>query len=87
MNSTTEKRSGLTESPDGLPRLDRAVALAAERGIKLILALSNSLPDFGGMDEYNRWLSPGATLCSTMTFISGKICARHSKTGCATWSC
>ncbi|HZI74695.1 MAG TPA: cellulase family glycosylhydrolase, partial [Gemmatimonadales bacterium] len=49
------------ESPDGLPRLDRAVGLAAERGIKLILVLSNSLPDFGGMDQYNRWLSPGET--------------------------
>jgi mannan endo-1,4-beta-mannosidase len=44
------------DGPNGLERLDRAVAGAASRGMKVILALVNSLPDFGGMDQYLRWL-------------------------------
>lgn len=51
------------DGPTGLTRLDRAIALAAERNIRLILVLTNSLPDLGGMDQYVRWLSPsGAPL-------------------------
>jgi mannan endo-1,4-beta-mannosidase len=43
---------------DGLDRLDRAVLACAARGIKVIVVLSNSLADYGGMDQYLRWLSP-----------------------------
>lgn len=43
------------EGPDGLERLDQAVALASERGIRLILTLANYWKDFGGMPEYLRW--------------------------------
>jgi mannan endo-1,4-beta-mannosidase len=51
------------DGDQGLRRLDRAVHLAAARGYKLILTLTNSLPDFGGMDRYLTWLTkPGATL-------------------------
>jgi mannan endo-1,4-beta-mannosidase len=43
--------------PDGLDRLDNAVLGCAARGIRVILVLSNSLPDFGGINQYLRWLS------------------------------
>lgn len=46
----------------GLRRLDRAVASAGARGFRLILVLTNSLPDFGGMDAYLRWFSPEPAL-------------------------
>ncbi len=49
------------ESTDGLARLDRAIALAEQRGIKLILVLTNSMPDFGGMDQYTKWLARNGT--------------------------
>lgn len=45
---------------DGLDRLDAAVLACAARGIRVILTLANSMPDYGGMDQYVRWLSPGA---------------------------
>ena len=41
--------------PDGLDRFDRAVALAAQRGIRLIVPLVNYWPDFGGMGMYAQW--------------------------------
>src|SRR5205823_6320453 len=34
------------DGPNGLERLDRAIALAGERGFRLILALTNNWPDF-----------------------------------------
>jgi mannan endo-1,4-beta-mannosidase len=43
------------DGPDGLDRLDRAVALASDRGLRLILALTNNWPDFGGMPQYVKW--------------------------------
>jgi mannan endo-1,4-beta-mannosidase len=44
----------------GLRRLDRAIALAAARGYRLILVLTNGPPDLGGMDQYLRWMpNPG----------------------------
>ena len=46
----------LREGPFGLDRLDRAVQLAGERGIRLILTLTNHNPDYGGMPQYQRWL-------------------------------
>jgi mannan endo-1,4-beta-mannosidase len=55
-----ENRIVQVDGEQGLRRLDRAVHLASARGYKLILVLTNSLPDFGGMDAYLRWLSPGA---------------------------
>src|SRR6185295_10127494 len=55
-----KKDSGIVQvtGPDGLDRLDHAVLGCAARGIKVILVLTNSLPDYGGMDQYLRWLSP-----------------------------
>ncbi len=44
------------DGPDGLERLDRAVALAGARGLRLILTLTNNWPDFGGMPQYVKWL-------------------------------
>lgn len=45
----------LYESANGLERLDRAVAKAGERGIRLLLTLTNNWPDFGGMPRYCEW--------------------------------
>ncbi|KAI9138340.1 glycoside hydrolase superfamily, partial [Paraphysoderma sedebokerense] len=39
----------------GLGALDRVVAEAKTRGIKLILALTNNWDHYGGMDMYNDW--------------------------------
>jgi mannan endo-1,4-beta-mannosidase len=44
------------DGPNGLQLADRAVALARENGIKLIMPLVNYWPDFGGMDRYCKWL-------------------------------
>ena len=44
------------DGPFGLERLDRAVKLAADRGIRLILTLTNYNPDYGGIPQYARWL-------------------------------
>ncbi len=46
----------LRDSSFGLERLDSAVKLAADRGIRLILTLTNYYPDYGGMPQYQRWL-------------------------------
>ncbi len=47
----------LVDSEAGLVRLDRAVKLAGERGIRLILTLTNYHADYGGLPEYQRWLN------------------------------
>jgi len=66
------------ESATGLARLDRAVALAADRGIKLVLVLTNSLPDFGGMDQYTQWLSPNQqTLFHDEFYDRPDLCAQY----------
>ena len=44
------------EGPDGLGLLDNAVRLAAARGIRLILTLTNANPAYGGIPLYQRWL-------------------------------
>lgn len=44
------------EAPNGLPRLDRAITAAAERGLRVILTLANNWKDFGGMPQYLSWL-------------------------------
>jgi mannan endo-1,4-beta-mannosidase len=41
--------------PDGLGRLDQAIFLAEQRGLRLILPLTNYWPDFGGMTTYCNW--------------------------------
>jgi mannan endo-1,4-beta-mannosidase len=46
----------IREGEYGLDRLDRAVKLAGERGIRLILPLTNYHADYGGMPQYQRWL-------------------------------
>jgi mannan endo-1,4-beta-mannosidase len=46
----------LREGPFGLERLDRAIQLAGDRGIRLILTLTNYNPDYGGIPQYQRWL-------------------------------
>jgi mannan endo-1,4-beta-mannosidase len=45
----------LRQGPFGLDRLDRAVQLAGQRGIRLILTLTNHNPDYGGMPQFQRW--------------------------------
>lgn len=44
------------DGPNGLELLDRAIAMAGERNIKLILPLVNYWDDFGGMNMYAKWL-------------------------------
>jgi mannan endo-1,4-beta-mannosidase len=44
------------EGSCGLERLDRAIKLAGDRGIRLILTLTNHNPDYGGIPQYQRWL-------------------------------
>ncbi len=46
----------LREGALGLERLDRAVKLAGECGIRLILTLTNYWPDYGGMPQYQQWM-------------------------------
>ncbi len=46
----------IREGPFGLERLDRAIKLAGDRAIRLILTLTNHNPDYGGMPQYQRWL-------------------------------
>ncbi|QRW26055.1 Cellulase (glycosyl hydrolase family 5 protein) [Rhizoctonia solani] len=38
---------------NGLKHLDKVVALAEKKGIKLVVALTNNWADYGGMDVYN----------------------------------
>ncbi|MBV9155062.1 MAG: cellulase family glycosylhydrolase [Acidobacteriaceae bacterium] len=46
----------LRDGPSGLGRLDSAINLAGDRGIRLILTLTNYHADYGGMPQYQRWL-------------------------------
>jgi mannan endo-1,4-beta-mannosidase len=45
------------DGANGLELLDRAVALAEARNIRLILPLVNHWDDFGGMNQYVHWLN------------------------------
>jgi mannan endo-1,4-beta-mannosidase len=48
--------SGSAEYSDaGLRGLDRAIALAEEHGMRVILTLANNWKDFGGVPAYLRW--------------------------------
>ncbi len=53
--NSTKKALDYHDGPDGLGRLDRAIALAGARGLRLILTLTNNWPDFGGMPQYVKW--------------------------------
>ncbi|HET9955540.1 MAG TPA: cellulase family glycosylhydrolase [Polyangiaceae bacterium] len=52
---TKALRPAYNDGENGLRRLDYAVAKAAERGLKLILVLTNNWEAFGGMDQYLAW--------------------------------
>src|SRR5687768_7199257 len=45
----------INEGSDGLERLDRAIAAAAQRGMRVILTLTNNWKDFGGIPQYLNW--------------------------------
>jgi mannan endo-1,4-beta-mannosidase len=44
------------DGPDGLQRLDYVVAKAGSLGLKLVIPFTNDWADFGGMDQYVRWV-------------------------------
>jgi mannan endo-1,4-beta-mannosidase len=48
-------RPAYNDGPDGLERLDRLLAGARERGLRVVLTLTNNWRDFGGMDQYVTW--------------------------------
>ncbi len=50
-----QQDSAFNDGANGLERLDQAIALAEEFGIRLILTLANNWPDFGGVPQYLRW--------------------------------
>ena len=43
------------DGPTGLERLDRTIALAETRNLRIILPLVNNWDDFGGMNQYLQW--------------------------------
>lgn len=45
----------VNDGPNGLERLDRAIAKAGARDLRLILTLTNHWKDFGGMPQYVEW--------------------------------
>lgn len=45
------------DGPDGLERLDYAIAKARELGLKVIVTLSNNWLHMGGIPQYNEWFS------------------------------
>jgi mannan endo-1,4-beta-mannosidase len=48
-------RPAYNDGPNGLQRLDYAIAKAGELGLKLVIPFVNNWNDFGGMDQYVRW--------------------------------
>jgi mannan endo-1,4-beta-mannosidase len=44
------------DGPNGLQMLDYVVAKAASLGLKLVIPFTNDWADFGGMDQYVRWV-------------------------------
>jgi mannan endo-1,4-beta-mannosidase len=48
-------RPAYNDGPDGLGRLDRLLAEARERDLRVVLTLTNNWKDFGGMDQYVTW--------------------------------
>lgn len=45
------------DGPDGLQRLDYAIAKAGDLGLKVIVTLSNNWLHMGGIPQYNEWFS------------------------------
>jgi len=43
------------DGPDGLGRLDYVLKAAHDKGIRLVIPLTNNWSDFGGMDQYVKW--------------------------------
>jgi len=43
------------DGPNGLERLDYALAKADQLGLKVVLVLTNNWPEFGGMGQYLAW--------------------------------
>lgn len=54
---TAKQRVAYNDGPMGLERLDAVLAMAQERGLQLVLVLTNNWSDFGGMDQYASWFS------------------------------
>jgi mannan endo-1,4-beta-mannosidase len=54
LNSASGKPA-FNDGPDGLERLDRTIALAEVKGMRLILPLVNYWDDFGGVNQYLQW--------------------------------
>jgi mannan endo-1,4-beta-mannosidase len=48
-------RPEFNDGPNGLERLDQAIALAEANRLRLILPFTNNWPDFGGVDQYLKW--------------------------------
>lgn len=48
-------RPVVNTGPDGLERLDRVIAEARERGLRLVIPFTNNWNAFGGMDQYVQW--------------------------------
>lgn len=51
----TRNAPAVNGGADGLERLDRAIALASERGVRVILTLANNWDAFGGIPKYLQW--------------------------------
>ncbi|GAA3452780.1 cellulase family glycosylhydrolase [Dactylosporangium matsuzakiense] len=43
------------DGPDGLGRLDYVLKAAHDKGLRLVIPLTNNWSDFGGMDQYVKW--------------------------------
>lgn len=87
-NEWPEQRDG----PLGLGRLDRAVHLAGQRDVRLILTLTNYWPDYGGMRQYQRWLGltslndfyrDGRAKTAFQNWVRALLTRRNSLTGLA----
>ena len=50
-----EQRAIFNDGPNGLERLDYALAKADQLGLKVVLVLTNNWTEFGGMDQYLAW--------------------------------
>lgn len=50
-------RPVVNHGANGLGRLDRVIRKIRDRGLRVILTLSNNWPDFGGVDQYASWLN------------------------------
>ncbi|MEV4131782.1 cellulase family glycosylhydrolase [Dactylosporangium sp. NPDC049742] len=48
-------RPAYNDGPDGLQHLDQVVKSARDKGIRLVIPLTNNWSAFGGMDQYVRW--------------------------------